>query len=383
MKKLLLAIIILSFPLLFGCGQEGLFTGTPATIVITPATATMLSYSTWEFRAKVYDSNGNEIFFNPTWTVIPWELGEVTEYGIKDNRPYAVFKPTGEGTVELRCFASDIWDSSVITAYAGTIEVITVSPSPITMTKGETITFTATAEDTDGNVITYFIPTWQVTAGLLSIESTYDNMADIKAIGAGFGTVEAIFQGMAGTAEVEVTGITVEATINADRSTYVDASNDVNLSGQAYIGVGYDSAASNGTWEALLSFDVSSISNTASVTSAKIKFYVISRSDVFDIALYETTSAWVEGTVKESTKPTSGAPVVGDASVPEGGNYITITLNAAGEALVESWISGAGTNNGFYLKKEYPDNIQEETATLSSRNDSEIKKPKLIIEYID
>lgn len=114
-------------------------------------------------------------------------------------------------------------------------------------------------------------------------------------------------------------------------------------------------------YSALLKWDLSSIPAGKQVTSAKLTFNV---TDVSSSAyeFYALKRAWVEG---EATWQRASAAAAWQTAGVNGANdrettvlgaitgspkgTITVTLNAAGIAKVQSWINGPATNFGFVL----------------------------------
>jgi len=192
---------------ILGCGQLNPVTENPREIVITPASGTMLAYTTQEFEARAYDKGGNEIFFTPsTWAVYPSsQWGVVAGNGRSSGgRPLAILTPMASGTGEVRCFFNDIQGVATITAFA-TIESLSITPKRISIEVYAEQEFTATAKDPNGNIINLIVPTWEVTGGIGTIPpSTGSNQALFSATVAGVGTIDAYYQGKSASAEVTV-----------------------------------------------------------------------------------------------------------------------------------------------------------------------------------
>jgi len=384
MKKYVFLLLLLLTSIIFGCGQGGLVVGTVKTIVISPSTATMLFETEATFVATGYDSGGNEIYFNPNWFITPTspsQFGVVTSTGRNDDdRPYCVFKPTGAGTGELHCMQSEAHGIATITSTVGAITRLTITPSRRTIGIDQIQLFTATAES-GGQEITIFNPTWEVEGSSVTVESVIANKINIKGVSVGPATLEAHYLGLTATAEIFVSGTSGEASVDSDRDAYVDKDN----SGSSYgtlneMKVGGNKDQTGGTYEALVHFDLSSVSLPAGavVTSVDIKLYVVDKSGTISARIFKVDGSWSES-VTWSSKPSraSNLDVSGSVSVPSAGYYMTISLNSNGVNLVDDWINGSA-NYGFYIIKAYSSNGG--VVNFSTREDTG-KEPEIIIRY--
>jgi hypothetical protein len=142
----------------------------------------------------------------------------------------------------------------------------------------------------------------------------------------------------------------------------------------------------------LVKWDTSSISTSATVVSATITLYILNGSALpEDYEIYEVLRPWIESEITWSrpavgaTWGANGAQGPGDHGAEVLGSVAgavgelrTITLNAAGVAMVQRWISSPGSNNGII--------IQDYSATdwmslASSEYSTVTKRPKLTITY--
>lgn len=194
---------------LTGCNLLSPTAEFPHSITISPASGTMVAYTTQRFTARSYNRNGEEIFFTPTsWPIYPTaEFGSVTSTGRDDDgRPFAVFEPRASGECELYCFYNDVQAFVTITAVA-TIDSITVTGEAYKIENGHNCWFTATVKDPYGNVINLVTPTWEVVPGSLGTftESSLNRAKFVAdSVNVGKGTVEAILGGVIGSREIEV-----------------------------------------------------------------------------------------------------------------------------------------------------------------------------------
>lgn len=144
--------------------------------------------------------------------------------------------------------------------------------------------------------------------------------------------------------------------------------------------------------EALLQWDVSAIPGNATVQSASITLVVSDKSpDTF--ILYEAKRAWDESKASWNLFATGqswqvvggtgssdrGTSALGSFSASATGTY-TITLNAAGIALVQSWVQTPSANHGLFLVGPSSTNRLE---FRSSEYGTKSQRPKLSVTYGD
>ncbi|MFT3926641.1 MAG: DUF3616 domain-containing protein [Myxococcales bacterium] len=142
---------------------------------------------------------------------------------------------------------------------------------------------------------------------------------------------------------------------------------------------------------ALLLWDVSaSIPTTATVQSASITLVVSDKSsDTF--TLYEAKQTWDESKASWNVYATGsnwqvaggagsldrGTTALGSFSAGSTGTY-TITLNAAGIAVVQNWVANPSANHGFFLVGPSSTNRLE---FRSSEYGTKSQRPKLTVSY--
>ncbi len=132
----------------------------------------------------------------------------------------------------------------------------------------------------------------------------------------------------------------------------------------------------------MLCFDLSSIPTNATVTSATLDFRSGSTATgTFDVCEVTGSTTWTETQPTWTNSNTRiGSTVYGTGSIPTGaaGTAVpTITLNAAGIALINSWIANPAVNYGFSLKTTSTTDI----AVCSSNHATTSYRPKLTLTY--
>lgn len=107
---------------------------------------------------------------------------------------------------------------------------------------------------------------------------------------------------------------------------------------------------SNGELVALMNWNVSSIPGNVTVTNATVTLQVFNAS-AGTYKLYARNASWNEGTVTWSNAniASNQGSEIGSFTPSATGSH-TVTLNAAGRALVQGWINGSVANHGFTLR---------------------------------
>ena len=135
--------------------------GVPATVTISPASATVSADSTRQFAATVRDSDGNIVSTPVTWSVLGG-IGTITTGGL--------FTATTAGTGNVRAAAGTAVGLAPVTVTAGAAVWLGIAPDSAAVSADSTQTFTATILDADGN--TTIAPLlWTVAGGIGTISS--------------------------------------------------------------------------------------------------------------------------------------------------------------------------------------------------------------------
>ena len=123
----------------------------------------------------------------------------------------------------------------------------------------------------------------------------------------------------------------------------------------------------------LLKFDLASIPDDATITSAELKLRVKSGISSGTMTASRNTEDWTEGRVNWSTRPSSDGPRA-SALVSSGSSYIPWDVTE----LVEDWFNGDHANYGFSIVATAQET--DFSADFFSREASE-NHPELIISY--
>lgn len=142
---------------------------------------------------------------------------------------------------------------------------------------------------------------------------------------------------------------------------------------------------------ALMFWDISDISSEATVESVEITLYITNKSGQ-SYEIYEMKRPWNENQAtwnqyasgaswsRSGAKGSSdhGSAILAKIRGTSQGRYLTVSLDANGVALVQSWVNNPSSNNGFlmmdYSASDGLDFNSSETSTISRR-------PKLTIKY--
>ncbi len=134
----------------------------------------------------------------------------------------------------------------------------------------------------------------------------------------------------------------------------------------------------NGRLIGVISWDLSAIPSSATVDSGTLTFNVFNGSNG-SYNVYALNKSWNEGTVTwNSLNPTANlGALVG--TLPAGGTGAKqIQLNAAGLALLQSWVVGTAPNNGFAIIDA---NTSDGIDLRSSEYGTSGSRPKLTVTY--
>jgi hypothetical protein len=147
--------------------------GPLATIVVSPATATLDQGATQQFTAVGKDAHNNTVVITPTWAATLG--GTIDAGGLFTAGPTA-----GTFTDAVSATSGSISGTSTVTVNPGPLATIAVSPPNVFIFPSGSTQFTAVGKDAGGNVVP-IAPVWSVTTsgigtisqtGLLSVSST-------------------------------------------------------------------------------------------------------------------------------------------------------------------------------------------------------------------
>ncbi len=134
-----------------------------------------------------------------------------------------------------------------------------------------------------------------------------------------------------------------------------------------------------GPVSSLLAWDISNVPSKALVKSVSIKLDIFNQS-VGEYWLYQVKTPWTEADASWESiiqNGSVGTEILG-VIAPNSGLGYTLNLNTVGIQVVQDWISGSSSNNGFLIKSSGTnDGIDFRSREANSGN-----RPQLKIEYI-
>ncbi len=161
---------------------------------ISPTAVELEAGDTLQFTAAAWDQFGNPIAA-PTFTwAVTGGVGTVNATGF-----FTASTSTGEGTV--RVTTDSMSATATVRIVAGPVSQVSLLPTTVDLVAGETLQFTATAQDSFGNPITAPTLTWTVTGGVGTIDTAGFFTASASV---GTGTVKVSSDGVNATAAVRI-----------------------------------------------------------------------------------------------------------------------------------------------------------------------------------
>ena len=194
--------------------------------------------------------------------------------------------------------------------------------------------------------------------------SAYSNVASATTLGAGSTTVTVdLRDGLNGYAGTEDTYVASGASgANFGTSTAVLAD-------------GADGA--NGELVSLLKWRLSGIPSSATVKSVRVQVRTFNPSNG-TYRLYARNAAWAESTATWANANIAGSQGIEIGNfLPNSNTLHTITLNAAGIALVQGWLNGTSANHGLTIRSTSADGIDFRSSEYGTAS----QRPTLSITY--
>jgi acid phosphatase type 7 len=194
--------------------------------------------------------------------------------------------------------------------------------------------------------------------------SAYSNVAGATTLSAGSTTVTVDLRdglnGYAGTQDTYVASGRTGTSFGSSSSVLADGSD-----------------GSNGELVSLFKWNLTGIPGSAAVKSVRVNLQAFNPSSG-TYRLYARNVAWSESTATWSNANIAGAQGAEIGSVvPSANGMQTITLNAAGIALVQGWLNGSIANHGFSVRSTSGDGVDFRSSEYSTVS----QRPTLSITY--
>ena len=193
-----------------------------ASLVVAPSTATVAIGGTVALQAVAYDASGAQLSGrSTTWASSAPQVATVD--------PSGNVTAVTAGTVTITATCEGKTASATITVTVIPVAAVAVAPGSATLTVGQTASFSATATDANGNVLSGRAITWSSASNSIAKVST---LGLVTAVGAGTTTITATSEGKSGAAQVIVNAAATpvaSVAVNPD-STNLTAGSSVTLS---------------------------------------------------------------------------------------------------------------------------------------------------------
>ena len=212
-----------------------------ATVVVSPATATVVVGNTTTLTATPRDIDGQPLYLRTVaWTSSNSARATVNSAG--------VVTAVSAGTVTITATIEGKSGASTITVAPVPVASVVVTPATPNVNVGQTVQLTATPYSSDGQALTGRTVTWTTNAATVA---TVSSSGLVTGVSAGNAVITAAVEGKTGTAnvtvQVQISTITISpssATVNVAWTTTLTATAR-NSNGQAISGVQFTWSSSN------------------------------------------------------------------------------------------------------------------------------------------
>lgn len=191
-----------------------------ASVTITPSPASVAVGRTAQLTATPRDANGSPLTGRTvTWSSNNTSIATVSASGLVTG--------TLVGTATITATSEGQSGTTTVTVTNAPVASVTVSPSPATVTVGNTVQLTATTKDANGNVLTGRAITWT---------SSNTNVATVSGTGlvsgnaAGSATITGTSEGQTGTSALTVALVPVASVAVTPASAGINAGQTIQLS---------------------------------------------------------------------------------------------------------------------------------------------------------
>jgi uncharacterized protein YjdB len=181
------------------------------TVSVNPGTLALTQGQTGTLSANVVDATGGTVS-NPS---VAWSSRNPAVASVDPNTGVVTAVAVGSTTIDASSGGKA--GSATVTVTAPPIVSIVISPSSSTVTAGQVVNLTATAQDANGNVVTNNTVTWTSdNVQVASPSSTGNTTADATTSKAGTATITASVGSVKGTATITVNpGVVATVTVTA------------------------------------------------------------------------------------------------------------------------------------------------------------------------
>ena len=166
-----------------------------ASVVMSPATASLTVGQTVQLGATPRDANGNAL----TGRVVTWASSAPAVASVNGS---GLVTAVAAGTATITATSEGQSGSATITVTIVPVASVAVSPATASLTVGQTVQLTATPKDASGTPLSGRVVTWVSSAPGVA---TVSGSGLVTAVTAGTATITATSEGRSGTAGITVT----------------------------------------------------------------------------------------------------------------------------------------------------------------------------------
>jgi trimeric autotransporter adhesin len=191
-----------------------------ATVSVSPSAPSVGVGQSVQLSATLRDAAGNLL----TGRTVSWSTSAA---GVAAVSASGVVTGQGVGTATITATSEGQTGTAAVTVTAAPVASVSVTPSTLSLTVGQTGQLTATLRDASGNVLTGRTVTWTTTN---AARATVSASGLVTAVGAGSATIRATSEGQTGSASVTVTTVPVATVSVSPSSLALDAGQTGQLS---------------------------------------------------------------------------------------------------------------------------------------------------------
>ena len=166
-----------------------------ASVVVSPATATLTVGQTTQLSATPKDASGNPL----TGRVITWATSNAAVATVSTS---GLVTAVGAGSATITATSEGQSGTAAVTVSVVPVASVSVSPATASLTVGQTSQLTATPKDASGNPLTGRVITWATSNAAVA---TVNASGLVTAVLAGSATITATSEGKSATAGITVT----------------------------------------------------------------------------------------------------------------------------------------------------------------------------------
>ena len=189
-----------------------------ASVVVSPASATVPVGQTLQLTGTPEDANGNPL----SGRTISWSSGSSAVAAVNGN---GLVTGAAAGATTITATSESTSGTAAVTVASVPVASVTVSPATVSLQPGQTQQLTATPNDASGNALSGRMVTW--ASGNTAV-ATVSGSGLVSGVAAGSTTITATSEGKSGGASVTVTpvGATVTLVGAGDIAECGDATDD-------------------------------------------------------------------------------------------------------------------------------------------------------------